>query len=235
MISNFLKAPLILSDMYCNIFFSVNAKSTPIAYVIRLFLSMNRQCTNRYTNKVPRITGRRAGVGDLQLSVGLLLDNSKYVPLGAPLAYSKIFYGVCRNYAGFLYMIPILRRFKLIKCNRQAALHSALFNYTPLVISGDRQKYTSNIIDPTQVQYCSIHRAPECLSLRWNWVSPPPLPQASVSLPLDPKGERSNTPGDDVGVPNSDDWKESLALCILSVYHYQNFEFETFFITIGSN
>jgi hypothetical protein len=32
----------------------------------------------------------------------------------------------------------------------QAALHSALFNYTPLVISGDWQKYAGNIIKPTQ-------------------------------------------------------------------------------------
>jgi hypothetical protein len=43
------------------------------------------------------------------------------------------FYRVCRNYANFLYLI-------LIRCNRQAAVHSALFNYTPLVIGGTDKK-----------------------------------------------------------------------------------------------
>jgi hypothetical protein len=34
-----------------------------------------------------------------------------------------------------------LRRFGIIRCNRQAALHSALCNYTPLVIRGiDKNK-----------------------------------------------------------------------------------------------
>jgi hypothetical protein len=31
---------------------------------------------------------------------------------------------------------PILRRFRIIRCNRQAASHSAMFKYTPLVIGG---------------------------------------------------------------------------------------------------
>ncbi len=57
--------------------------------------------------------------------------------------------------------------------------------------------------------------------------SPSPFPASECVSPLDPKVERSNTPGEDVGVPNSDDWKESLALCTLRVYHYQNFEFVT--------
>jgi hypothetical protein len=34
----------------------------------------------------------------------------------------------------------------------------------------------------------SVHRVPDCLSLRWNWVPPPPSPQASVSPLLDPGG-----------------------------------------------
>ncbi len=46
---------------------------------------------------------------------------------------------------------PILRRFRIIRCNRQAALHSAIFNYTPLVIGGgaDKNKQLTNI-KPTQ-------------------------------------------------------------------------------------
>jgi hypothetical protein len=40
--------------------------------------------------------------------------------------------------------------------------------------------------------------------------SPTPLPQASVSAPLDPKGgeEQHSLVGEEVGGPNSDDWKE---------------------------
>jgi hypothetical protein len=35
----------------------------------------------------------------------------------------------------------ILRRFRIIRCNRQGALHSALFNYTSLAIGGtDKNK-----------------------------------------------------------------------------------------------
>jgi hypothetical protein len=49
---------------------------------------------------------------------------------------STRFYGACRTYANFFYLIPIFRRFRIIRCKRQAALHSALFNYTPLVIRG---------------------------------------------------------------------------------------------------
>jgi hypothetical protein len=45
---------------------------------------------------------------------------------------------------------PILRRLRIIKCNRQAALHSAMINYTPLVIGGaDKNKQLTNI-KPTQ-------------------------------------------------------------------------------------
>jgi hypothetical protein len=45
----------------------------------------------------------------------------------------------------YLYLIPMLRQFRIIRCNRQAALQSAMFNYTPLVTSGDK-KYAANII-----------------------------------------------------------------------------------------
>ncbi len=42
------------------------------------------------------------------------------------------------------------------------------------------------------------------------------LAQASVSPPLDPKGRKQHfLAGEVVGGHNSDDWKESLALCIL--------------------
>jgi hypothetical protein len=47
--------------------------------------------------------------------------------------------------------------------------------------------------------------------------SPHPLPQKDVCPPLDPKreGEQHSLAGEGVKGPNSDDWTESLALCIL--------------------
>jgi len=71
-------------------------------------------------------------------NVGLLLANSKF-----HLAHCQPntrFYGACRNYANFLYLILILCRFRITRCNRQADLHSALFNFTPLVISWNWHK-----------------------------------------------------------------------------------------------
>jgi hypothetical protein len=43
-----------------------------------------------------------------------------------------------------------IMRFRIVRCNRQAALHSAIFNYTRLVIGGaDKNKQLTNI-KPTQ-------------------------------------------------------------------------------------
>ncbi len=58
------------------------------------------------------------------------------------------FYGACRTYATFFYLIPILCRFRIIRCNQQGALHSALFNYTPLVIGGTDKNKQVTIINP---------------------------------------------------------------------------------------
>ncbi len=45
---------------------------------------------------------------------------------------------------------PILCRFRIVRCNRQAALPSAMNNYTPLVIEGaDKNKQLTNM-KPTQ-------------------------------------------------------------------------------------
>ncbi len=59
-------------------------------------------------------------------------------------------YGVCRTQANFLCMVPIRRRFRIIRHQRQAALHSALFNYTPLVIRGTDKNKQLSIVKPTQ-------------------------------------------------------------------------------------
>ncbi len=45
---------------------------------------------------------------------------------------------------------PILRRFRIVRCNRQAALHSAMNNYTPLVIGGAEKNKQLTNIKPTQ-------------------------------------------------------------------------------------
>ncbi len=45
---------------------------------------------------------------------------------------------------------PILRQFRIVRCNQQAALHSTMNNYTPLVIGGaDKNKQLTNN-KPTQ-------------------------------------------------------------------------------------
>ncbi len=102
-------------------------------------------------------------------SVGLLLDNSKY-HLAHRLSNTR-FYGVCRNYTNFLYLIPILLQFRIIKCNRQAALHSALFNYTPLVIGGPDKNKQLTIIEPTQT---GINRHKQTFCIMKSSEPPPP-------------------------------------------------------------
>jgi hypothetical protein len=72
---------------------------------------------------------------ELRGAVRLLLHIGKY-PLAALLANTR-FYIVCRKYADFFYVIPMLRRFRVKICNRQAPVQ--LYYYTPLVISEDRQ------------------------------------------------------------------------------------------------
>jgi hypothetical protein len=58
-----------------------------------------------------------------------------------------------------------------------------------------------------------IPRVLQCLFPRPN--SPPPLPQASVSLPRNQKGRHTRLRVRGWGSPNSDDWRKSLALCLL--------------------
>jgi hypothetical protein len=46
-------------------------------------------------------------------------------------------------------LIPILRQFRMVRCNRQAALHSTLFNYTPLIIGGTDKNKQLTSVKPT--------------------------------------------------------------------------------------
>ncbi len=45
---------------------------------------------------------------------------------------------------------PILRQFRIVRCNRQAALHWAMNFYTPLVIGGADKNKQLTIVKPTQ-------------------------------------------------------------------------------------
>jgi hypothetical protein len=121
---------------------------TPIAYVIRLFLFLySRQAfltevVSFYKQpaaalvlyepieaKLWPISERRENwnsLSDCYLHIG------KY-----HLAHHRPntrFYGACRTYTNFFCLILILHRFRII--DARGALHSALFNYTPLVIRG---------------------------------------------------------------------------------------------------
>jgi hypothetical protein len=62
-----------------------------------------------------------------------------------------------------------------------------------------------------------IPRVPQCLSPCLNRVRPAPIPSPTSEsvLPLEPKGGGHSPAFDGVGGPNSDDWRESLALCLL--------------------
>ncbi len=102
--------------------------------------------------------------------------------------------------------------------------------FTLLVLIGSYFQFLicTTTIDAFRVdaQWCAqrrgiiLPRVPECLSLRPNWLLPPPLPQASVSPPpeLEPTGGgggkiRLRVRGR--GGANSDNWREALTLCIL--------------------
>ncbi len=55
------------------------------------------------------------------------------------------------------------------------------------------------------------------MSLRRNWDSPNPLPASECDLPPGPKGGGGHTRLRPrvLGNPNYDDWRKSLALCLL--------------------
>jgi hypothetical protein len=61
-----------------------------------------------------------------------------------------------------------------------------------------------------------IPRVLQCSSTRRNWDTPHPLPRQQVSLPLNQRGVGQTRLGvRGWGSPNSDDWRKSLALCLL--------------------
>ncbi len=54
------------------------------------------------------------------------------------------------------------------------------------------------------------------MSPRRNWYPTPSAPRPLASVPP-PPGTKGRGVGEGVGCPNSDDWRKSLALCLLCV------------------
>jgi hypothetical protein len=90
------------------------------------------------------------------------------------------------------------------------------------------ERFGSNMVSIWTVLYIFVYnracassqstyiRVPQCLSPRPNWDPPPPLPQESVS-PRDQRGGHHSPAGEEVGGggPKLDDWRKSLALCLI--------------------
>jgi hypothetical protein len=61
-----------------------------------------------------------------------------------------------------------------------------------------------------------IYRAPQCISSRRNWDSPNPSPASEYAPPDQRVGGHTCLRLRGWGSPNSDDWRKSVALCLLS-------------------
>jgi hypothetical protein len=98
-----------------------------------------------------------------------------------------------------------------VDAHAQASLHFTFTNSCGLFL-GERKGVIHNV---------HTYRVPQCMSPRRNW-DYPPLPQASVPS-SETKGRgltRLRVRG--WGRPNSDDWRKSLALCLLCGVIYHN-------------
>ncbi len=69
-------------------------------------------------------------------------------------------------------------------------------------------------------KYLYIQSTAQCMSPRRNWGSPNPSPASECAPPPQPKGKggAQSPAGGGWGSPNSDDWRKSLALCLLCGY-----------------
>jgi hypothetical protein len=93
-------------------------------------------------NRSKALTNIRAQ-GELKLSVGLLFTTWDTARLILDFLEHA-------EPTPFFLSIPILRQFRIISCKQQAALHSALYNNTPLVFGGTDKSMQLTIIKPTQ-------------------------------------------------------------------------------------
>jgi hypothetical protein len=78
---------------------------------------------------------------------------------------------------------------------------------------------THTLSEPAQSTY--IYRAPQFMSLRWNWDSPSPLAASECALPPVPKGGGAHSPAaKGVGESQFQRLEKRLALCLLCVSPY---------------
>ncbi len=123
-----------------NTFLPANASLHWLNNVSCLVLSMNWWCDTtvgtvsffKGWTEVP-IFFEDAAIGPLLLECRLLLHNSKYHLATACLILDFWIVQELRRLSLF-YLIQIVRQFRIIGCKLQAALHSTLLNYNPLVI-----------------------------------------------------------------------------------------------------
>jgi hypothetical protein len=121
-----------------NISFPVNAKITPIAYVFRLFLHLN---SRQALHHVGFFKGKLRSQTVFEVPPDCFCTSENTTWRTASLM---------QNLRQLFLLDPILRRFRIVRCNRQAALHSAMNNYTPLVIGGVDKNKQLTIVKPTQ-------------------------------------------------------------------------------------
>jgi hypothetical protein len=111
---------------------------TPIAYVVRLFLYLN---SRQAFHHVGFFKGKLRSQTFFEVPPHCFCTSVNTTWLTASLM---------QNLRQLFLLDPILRRFRIVRCNRQAALHSAMNNYTPLVIGGADKNKQLTIVKPTQ-------------------------------------------------------------------------------------
>jgi hypothetical protein len=127
--------------------FPVNAKITPIAYVVRLIFvtELPASLLNMNISDVGLFKGKFRSQTFSEVPTDCYCTSANTTWRTASLIQDH-----AEPMTTFFYLMPLLRRFRIKRCKRQAALHSALFNYTPLVIGGtDKNKQLTNF-KPTE-------------------------------------------------------------------------------------
>jgi hypothetical protein len=121
-----------------NISFLVNAEITPIAHVLRLTLHLT---SRQAFHHVGFFKGKLRSQTFFEVPPDCYCTSVNTTWRTASLM---------QKLRQLFLLDPILRRFRIVRCNRQAALHSAKNNYTPLVIGGTDKNKQLTIVKPTQ-------------------------------------------------------------------------------------
>ncbi len=119
---------------------------------------------------------------------------------------------------GLVYVIQYFKESSGRKITCETVVNTYLFSY--LIIHGVSLWNFSKVLIRLYATFNlrtkpSKPRVPQCLSPRQNWDPPPPLSQACVSPPEPKGGGGGHTVLRVRGCPNLDDWRKSLALCLL--------------------